>query len=267
MQRRDFLAASAATVAGATAIAANQSFAQSTAAKGREYYEWRTYQINPMVNSQPVRDYLEKAALPALNRLGCTKVGVFTELNKGDNGDVHMLVVYPSLDVFSAAATKLPADRAFASAAAAYWQLPKSAAAYNRIESWLMIAFEGMPQLVPSPLAADNKPRMFELRIYESHSEAAGLKKIEMFNSGEIDVMRRAGMGPVFYGQTIIGGRMPNLTYLLSGENLDEHKKHWGAFGADPEWRRLKAIPEYADTAIVSGIRSKFLAPTAFSQI
>jgi len=40
-----------------------------------------------------------------------------------------------------------------------------------------------------------------ELRTYESHSKKANLKKIEMFNTGEIAIFRRAGLSPVFFAK------------------------------------------------------------------
>ena len=100
---------------------------------------------------------------------------------------------------------------------------------------------------------------------YESHSELKALKKVEMFNSGEIDVMREVGLGPIFYGQALIGPGLPHLTYMLSAEDSDAHKKHWEAFGKHPVWNKLKNDPQYADT--VSKITNHFLVPTSYSQI
>ena len=82
--------------------------------------------------------------------------------------------------------------------------------------------------------AGGGKSRLFELRIYESHSRKAHLKKVEMFNRSEISIFRRVGLHPVFFGQTLIGGRLPNLTYMLGFENAEARDKGWSAFGADP---------------------------------
>ena len=106
---------------------------------------------------------------------------------------------------------------------------------------------------------------MFEIRTYESHSEIKALKKVEMFNSGEIETMREVGLGPIFYGQTLIGANLPHLTYMLSAEDQQAHNKHWEAFGKHPVWNKLKNDPQYADT--VSKINNRFLVPTAYSQI
>ena len=95
-----------------------------------------------------------------------------------------------------------------------------------------MLAFAGMPKIEFPAYCQEKKPRIFELRTYESHSELKALKKVEMFNAGEIDLMREVGLAPIFYGQALIGRDLPHLTYMLSAENQEAHKKHWNAFGA-----------------------------------
>jgi hypothetical protein len=169
------------------------------------------------------------------------------------------------LDVFAKAATKLSADREFQQAGAEYLQLPKTNPAFDRIDSWLMLAFAGQPKLHLPPYCRERRPRMFELRTYESYSETKALKKIDMFNSGEIDTMHEVGLAPIFYGQALIGPNLPHLTYMTSGENEQVHKQHWDAFGKHPVWNKLKNDPQYNDT--VSKITKWFLAPTPYSQI
>ena len=62
-----------------------------------------------------------------------------------------------------------------------------------RIESSLLTAIDGMPKLDKPDTS---KPRLLNLRIYESHNERAGKKKIEMFNKGELAIFRRVGLTP-----------------------------------------------------------------------
>ena len=176
-----------------------------------------------------------------------------------------MLRTFPSLEVFAAASARLSADPEYQKAGAEYLSSPKTNPAFERIDSWLMLAFAGMPKLELPAYCKEKKPRMFELRTYESHSEVKALKKVEMFNAGEIDLMREVGLGPIFYGQALIGSNLPHLTYMVSAENQEAHKKHWDAFGAHPTWDKLKNDPQYADT--VSKIYNRFLVPTPYSQI
>ena len=106
-----------------------------------------------------------------------------------------------------------------------------------------------------------------ELRTYESHSLAAGKKKIEMFNKGEIAIFRKTGLTPVFFGETLIGQRQPNLTYMLAYDDMAARDKVWSAFVADPDWKTLSSMPEYSDAAIVTGISNILLRPTPYSEI
>jgi hypothetical protein len=86
-----------------------------------------------------------------------------------------------------------------------------------------------------------------------------------MFNSGEIPLMQEVGLTPIFFGQTVIGSQMPNLIYMVSGENQDEHKKHWKDFFDAPVWKKLIGDPQYKDN--VSKVISVFLKRTPASQI
>jgi hypothetical protein len=126
------------------------------------------------------------------------------------------------------------------------------------------VAFTGMPHL---ETPAKSESRIFQLRTYESPSIKAGQKKIEMFNTAELDIFRKTGLTPVFFGETLVGTNMPNLTYMLAFESTAEQEAAWKRFGSDPEWRKLRAIPEYANEKIIRGITNLPLRPAACSQI
>ncbi|MCX6916355.1 MAG: NIPSNAP family protein [Verrucomicrobia bacterium] len=267
MKRREFLTTSiaASTLAGLGTAGLNVSAAERAGGQNREYYELRVYRLKAGADHALLDAYVEKAAIPALNRLGVKPVGVFTEIDPKDGPALYMLSTYPSLEVFATATARLSADPEYQKAGADYLGSPKSKPAFDRMDSWLMLAFAGLPKLELPSYCKEKKPRIFELRTYESHSEVKALKKVEMFNSGEIDLMREVGLGPIFYGQALIGSNLPHLAYMVSGETQEEHKKHWGAFGAHPTWTKLKNDPQYADT--VSKIYNRFLVPTPYSQI
>lgn len=197
----------------------------------------------------------------AMGRLGLGPVGVF----KPESGEplLHTLTPYKSLEQYIGTADALRRDAAYVKAAEAHANAPATDPAYDRIESSLLLAFEGMPKLQ----APGNGSRLFEFRIYESHSRKANKKKIEMFNVGEIDIFRRTGLTPVFFGESIIGTRLPNLSYMLVFKDRAERDKNWGVFVKDPAWDKLKSTPGYADKEIVSKITNVFLVPAACSQI
>jgi hypothetical protein len=88
-----------------------------------------------------------------------------------------------------------------------------------------------------------------------------------MFNIGEIDIFRRTGLKPVFFGETVIGAKMSNLTYMLVFDDMATRDKNWGTFVADPEWKKLSTTPGYTNPEILTNITNVFLRPTAYSQI
>ena len=128
-------------------------------------------------------------------------------------------------------------------------------------------AFDGWPSVTPPPAGAGRAPRIFELRTYESNNLKAGKRKIKMFDDGEADIFKRLGMNPVFFGETIVGRNLPNLTYMLAFDSLAAREKLWKKFGSDPEWQKLRSNPELADALIVSNISNAILRPLPFSPI
>ena len=229
---------------------------------GREFFELRAYTLKP--DKQKVIDgYFRDALIPALNRAGVKPVGVFYETPAPEAPVAFLLIPYQSLDQMASAKVGLEADAEYQKAAAEYLAIPATDPVYDRIESSLLQAFETMPKLE----APAKKGKLFNLRIYESHNEAAGQKKIEMFNKGEIAIFRRTGLTPVLFGEAVVGTRIPNLTYLLAFDDDAARTDAWNRFRTDPEWLKLKAIPEYEDKRIVSKITNKLLTPTEYSQI
>jgi len=231
----------------------------------QEYYELRAYRIKSQEKQDIISRYLEKALVPALNRMSLDRVGVFTVMDKAEDLTLYVLVPYPDLNSLASLNTKLAADKAYNIAAAEYFALDKKDPAYTRIESRLMKAFSGIPVLEMPDQTKSKLSRLFEVRIYESHNEVKAALKVDMFNSGEIQVMRDTKLAPVFFGETLIGGDVPNLTYMLSAPNMEAHQEHWQAFRTHPEWERMKKLPKYKDT--VSKITKIMLVPTAYSQI
>jgi hypothetical protein len=88
-----------------------------------------------------------------------------------------------------------------------------------------------------------------------------------MFHSGEFEIFRNAGFQMVFFGDTLIGARMPSLTYMLSFADSAELDAKWAVFRNDPAWKKLSADPKFAFEAIVSNITNLVLSPLAASQI
>ena len=269
MNRRQFLTATAATASLVGLSVANRAAAEAVAASApeREFLELRQYHVRRGPMQRVFDDYVKNAAIPAMNRIGIQPIGVFNVSTGFDSPSTYVLIPYRNLDQFATAPDRMAADEEYRKAGAAFINATAENPVYTRMESSLFQAFAGMPKLEVPKLAGDAKPRLFELRIYESHSKQANKKKVEMFNQGEIAIFRRTGLTPVFFGEARIGARMPNLTYLLAFEDMAAHDKNWGTFVSDPEWRALSSKPEYSDNAILTNISNVFLRPGAGSQI
>lgn len=263
MKRRSFVKSTLLTGVTATVLPA-MSKATEPPPKAAEYYELRVYSLKNIEQQKIVEDYWKDIAIPALNSLGVKHVGVFNEFKPDAQTRLFVLIQFNSLNHFSTVTDSFDRDAKLQTKGAAYLNAPAAAPAYERIESSLLKAFVQMPHLE----TPENKPRIFELRQYQSATEAAGKKKIEMFNDeGEIDVFKRLGFKPVFWGETVIGSQRPNLTYMITFDDLEAKSAHWKAFGGDPEWKKISAMPEYADALLVSKITSTMLVPTTYSQI
>jgi hypothetical protein len=237
------------------------------ASASREYYELRKYRLAAGPQTKLAEDYVGNALIPALNRLGLAPVGAFYLTIGPETPTLYLLIPGSNLQALVTAELELAKDTVFLKAAEPFWNAPAIQPAFERVESSLMIAFEGWPKLTPPPAAARQGKRIFQLRTYESPSNQDHVRKVEMFHHGEFEIFARAGFGQVFYGDSLIGPRLPNLTYMLTFTELADLDAKWQRFTTDPEWIKLKSDPRYAFEQIVSNISNLILTPTAFSQI
>jgi hypothetical protein len=269
VQRRNFLASSLA--ASALAINASSSSLRgsqaSAAGEGRDYYELRRYHMLRGPQIKLADDFFRGALVPGLNRLGISSVGVFNIEIGPASPSIYVLIPSSSIETLVTLESRLNRDADYLAAGTAFLDAPAAQPPFVRLESSLMVAFEGMPRLRIPPAAAEHRSRMFELRTYESPTPQDHVRKVEMFNNGEFDVFEKSGFWQVFYGDTLIGSRLPNLTYMLCFDDLADRNKKWQAFRAAPEWKKLSSSPRYAFEEIVSNITNTILTPTPYSQI
>ncbi|HLK28027.1 MAG TPA: NIPSNAP family protein [Puia sp.] len=258
MKRRKFVQSS---LLAASTLATGSTFSQKNPDEQKAILELREYEMHFGTSENELHNYFQNALIPSLNKFGAKNVGVFKELGKSEPVKIYLLVTYPTFNDFVTFNTKLKTDDSYKSASAGYMKLTADKFPYTRYKSKLMIAFDGLPQLaVPK-----KEPRIFELRTYEGYNEDALARKIKMFNKEEFTIFYRTKLTPVFFGEVIAGQEMPCLTYMVTFANMEERDKNWGAFANDPDWKRVSADPEYANT--VSRITKIFLEPVAYSQV
>lgn len=265
MQRRQFLSSS---LAAAAALDAQTQGQGSAAREGQlEYYELRCYHLQLGPTTKAAHKYLEEALIPALNRLGMKTVGSFDLYLGPETPSIYILIPSTSLETLVTCEHHLAQDDEYRKASEAFLGVSAKEPAYLRIESSLLAAFEGHPRLTVPPVTAQHGARVFQLRTYESPGIAAHRRKIEMFHSGEFGIFEKAGFWPVFYGDALIGPRLPKLTYIVAFPDLSELDAKWKAFFADPDWKKLSASPKFNYEAIVSSITNLILKPAPYSQI
>lgn len=236
----------------------------ASATPQNSFFELRYYHMRTGSQMQRTSEFLGKHFVPAAARLGIGPMGFFGAVIGEGSPFILSLISYASAAAFAASTEKLASDKEFQQAFDEYNSM--SELNYIRMENSLLRAFDSVPALAAGP-AGSHAPRIFELRTYESNNVKAAQRKIRMFNEGEAAIFQRLGMAPVFFGETVVGRNLPNLTYMLSFENMAARDKLWGAFGSDPEWQKLRAQPGYADAEIVSNISNAILRPLDFSPI
>jgi hypothetical protein len=254
MQRRAFL--SSAALAG---VAAPLSAADSR----RALFELRWFRMRTGRQTDRTRAFLEKHFAPAAQRAGVGGNGFFSVSIGPQSPSILCVLSYPSFEGMGAALDRLAADKAYAAGCEEYDSAPELN--YIRVESVLLRAFETTPRLEAPPAA--ERPRVFELRTYESNNGAALRRKIKMFDDAEIAIFRRTGVLPIFFGETLVGPNLPNLTYMVGFDDLAQRQKAWQTFGGDPEWQKLRLQPGLTDPETVSNISNAILSPLAFSAI
>jgi NIPSNAP len=260
MQRRSFLGA-------LTGCGVISNMLPAATPKGW-ILELRHYAMrnSPDGQMQRTSEFIEKYALPAGKRAGEGTSGVFANMIGSDGPYLLLVSSYPSLAAMEEIQAKSSEDKEFTQALAAYYA--RAGLGYHRVKVSLLRGIESMPKIEPPPIEAGKAPRVFELRTYESNNSATLARKVQMFEKGgELGIFRRLGIRPVFFGTAIAGDNLPQLTYMVCYDDLGSRDKAWQAFGADPEWQKLRSQPGLADAEIVSNITNTILRPLPFSPV
>ena len=258
MNRRQFIAASAASAAavGIPAVAGE---------KKQMYFEFIHCQVTNNALKGKFEKYWSEAAIPALNRLGISPIGVLKPKYGAHGLDYYVLIPHPSLESFETAWDKVAQDADYL-AAKELVDPPIDNPIYYRMQTSLLKAFTHLPALELPEHIKGEKGRFFEVRVYESHSRQKAKLKVEMFNEGgEIALFKETGLNPVMFAEMLAGDKMPNLTYILGFASTEEQEKAWDTFCNSDGWAKMKALPRYKDT--VSSVTDFILTPTSFSQI
>jgi hypothetical protein len=231
------------------------------------YYEIKMYTISQASQADAIDNYLRDAFIPAMHRAGISKVGVFkpVEADTVDYGKkIYVFIPYNTADEYFKVFDLLEKDESYQQAGKDFLDAPVRTAPFDRYESIFMKAFANMPRFKTFEYSTPPSERIYELRSYESATEAKALKKIHMFNEGgEIAIFENVGSNAVFYGQVLFGSLKPRLMYLTTYADMKSHDEHWDAFRNHPDWLTLRAKEEYANTT--SKTKAFLCHPTDYS--
>lgn len=264
MKRKEFL--TSAGLLGVMPFVPGIASEQSGKKDENQFVELIKYQLHPGARKSMVADFYKNVAIPALNRIGISKVGVFSAVYGPSNLSMYVMIPHASMEAVFADNEKLLQDKTYTTEGEKFLNAPMSETAFVRMEKSIFRCFNNLPVIeIPTDLMSISS-RIYEIRIYESPSMVSAKKKVHMFNEGgEIDIFKKTGLRPVFFGECLSGPDMPNLHYMLAFKDMQERDANWDVFRKSPEWGKLSKDPYYADT--VSCITDIILKPEGYSQI
>jgi hypothetical protein len=224
----------------------NASFAKKKA--NLEYYQLEAYQYTTQYQEEQLDSYLKNAYLPALHKIGLTKIGVFKPIANDTAAikTIYVLLPFKSWEKILELPQQLLNDAEYNAKAKDFIDAPYKNPPYKRKNITLLQAFSMAPQMSLPQLTAPLSERIYELRSYESYTDAKYKNKVHMFNEGgEVVLFKKLNFNAIFYGEVIAGDKMPNLMYITSFNNMNDRDEHWKAFNEAPEWKELSSKEFY----------------------
>lgn len=259
MNRRSFVQAAAGV--GMLAQTENTAGAQTPAAKTHLYRLDYFYYRQGDQGNRLAQFFSSQAALFGKHMRA---FGVFTAVMAPHAQTMMVLSGFAGAEEMAAAAARIEADAGYRKAHA---ELESGAEPpFDSMQRVLLQATPFSPEIAP-PAEKPKATRYFELRIYHSPTLRQLALLHERFAESEIPIFHRSGVHPILYADTLIGPDLPNLTYLIPFVSLADREKAWDAFGADPEWVKVRAESVARGGQIVSYQNISLWRAAAYSSI
>ncbi len=258
MDRRSFVQG----LGGATMLGASAAGAQSPSS-GQKIRLYRLTYYYMRMGDQPARlSRFLSSQLPLLRKAVPGPLGVFNVFLGAHIPAMVTLAGFPAYGDMEAAGAQISGDAGYQKARAELEQGAEPP--YERSDVTLLEATDYSPAIVP-PAEKPKTARIFELRVYHSPTQRQLRLLHERFSGPEIKIFHRTGIHPILYANTAIGQNAPNLTYVTPFATLAEREKAWDAFGADPEWAKVRKESIERGGQIVNQILITLLRPTDYS--
>ena len=252
----------------ATGVLMTENRMEGAAIVAPRYFLLESYLLKNGSQAQRLASYFQTARIGMAGRLQVVAPAFVLEaLVAAHMPQVLAVSAFASLDEVTAMKRKLRED-AQAREALAAWEAGDEAA-YEELNETLLEAAGYCPALPQVNPASDGarQPRVFELRTYHSPTERQLRALHGRFAGPEIRIFHRSGIHPVLYSSTLIGLNKPNLTYLIPFDDLAAREKAWAAFGADPEWVKVRAESVAKSGQISSVIQMSLFKAAAWSPL
>jgi hypothetical protein len=239
------------------------------AAVAPRYFLLESYLLKNGSQSQRLGSYFQLARIGMADRLRTVAPALVLEaLVAAHMPQALVISAFTSIEELAGMKRKLREDDA-AREALTQWEAGEEPP-YEELNETLLQAAEYCPPL-PGPLQAPNlvskPPRVFELRTYHAPTERQLRALHGRFAGPKIRIFHRCGIHPVLYSSTLIGANKPNLTYLTPFDDLATRETAWAAFGADPEWVKVRADSIAKHGQISSVIQMSLFKGAAYSPV
>lgn len=254
MQRRTFV--------GALGTLGSLGLAAAAEDKRTAIYHVEHFKLKSGSQLPRMHEFISQSFLPVMNRVHSGPLIYLEALVAPQIPHLTVIMGFSSFEEMSTVHGKLLADEGIRKALAAWDNGPEPA--YESLDSSLVEAADYSPEIKSGP---STPPRIFELRVYHSPSRHQLAALHDRFRGPEIKIFHRSGIHPILYGSTMFGPNLPNLTYLIPFADLAAREKAWAAFGADPDWQKVRQESVAKSGEIVSDIQISLYKATPYSPV
>lgn len=106
---------------------------------------------------------------------------------------------------------------------------------------------------------------IYELRTY--HAMPGKMAALQArFREHTTALFEKHGMKNIGYWTNAVGGSSDEMVYMLAFDDMGHRERAWAAFGADPEWQRVRAESE-RDGILNARFENRLMVPTDFSNL
>lgn len=236
----------------------------SAAGTKTRYYLLQAHYLQAGAQPAGIHEFVSKALLPAMSEVHSGPKIYLEALIAPHMPQFLAIYGFESLDQMDRVSRKLAQNSELQKKCVEWESGPEPP--YEHMTSTLLEATDYSPEIV-APATPPPAGRIFELRVYHSPTTRQLKALHERFAGPEIKIFHRSGVNPLFYTSTAIGVNMPNLTYLIPFESLAAREKAWAAFGADPEWVKVRAESVAKHGQISSVIQISLFRATPYSPV